>query len=103
MGTDPGLVGRLLATQFPSVAAGPVSVLGGGADHQVFAVGPDWAFRFPRRSGGVVWFERELVLMTTVRAALGTTVAGFEMCGRPTPLSRWGARAGTACPRGLWP
>lgn len=81
---DDQLVSTLVAEQFPDLATAEVSRLAAGSDHEVFAVGPKWVFRFPKRIERVAWLTRELDINATVSEVLGSKVPRVELVGTPS-------------------
>lgn len=81
------LVTALLRTQFPSLT-GEVRHLGTGWDNDVFAVGTDLAFRFPRRAAALPLLDRELAVLPHV-AGLGLAVPSPRFLGVPGASYPW--------------
>jgi aminoglycoside phosphotransferase (APT) family kinase protein len=87
---DEEIVSGLVATQFPDLGGQAVSRLGGGWDHELFCIGGEWVFRFPRRAERVPWLAREIqitVLVAETLAALSALPAAipvFERIGEPS-------------------
>jgi len=80
---DEELVAGLVASQFPDLAGREVTGLGAGWDHQLFCVGGEWIFRFPRRAERVAWLKREIGINRLVAGALGPRAPVFERIGEP--------------------
>jgi aminoglycoside phosphotransferase (APT) family kinase protein len=80
---DEEVVSSLVAAQFPDLAGREVRGLGAGWDHELFCVGGDWIFRFPRRAERVAWLTREIEINAVVAGALGPRVPVFERIGEP--------------------
>jgi aminoglycoside phosphotransferase (APT) family kinase protein len=57
------LAARLVGERFGELAGAPVEPLGTGWDNNVFLVGGQWVFRFPRRSVAVPLIEREIAVL----------------------------------------
>jgi aminoglycoside phosphotransferase (APT) family kinase protein len=79
-----GIVTELVATQFPDLAAGRVRRFGAGWDHELFAVGTEWIFRFPRRAERVAWLTREIEILAVAGETLGSSIPCFELLGTPS-------------------
>jgi aminoglycoside phosphotransferase (APT) family kinase protein len=82
---DERVVAGLVASQFPDLAGAPVSRLGAGWDHELFAVGAEWILRFPRRQERVAWLLRERAVVALAAQAAGGMVPVFELAGKPAP------------------
>jgi len=67
---DEPLVRRLIADQFPELAAAPLLRLAEGWDNVVWLVDERWAFRFPHRTMGAELLEREVRVLPRLAAAL---------------------------------
>lgn len=80
---DEALAASLIGEQFPALAQLGVRRLGEGWDNEVYAVGDDWLFRFPKRADTVQWLEREDVILRLVAGRIGVQVPRFELRGRP--------------------
>jgi aminoglycoside phosphotransferase (APT) family kinase protein len=80
---DEEIVAGLVAAEFPDLAGQEVTEFGTGWDHQLFCVGSEWIFRFPRRAERVAWLTREIEINTLVAGALGPRVPVFERIGQP--------------------
>lgn len=78
------LVASVVGRQFPDLDAGDVRLVGSGWDNDVYLVGGEWAFRFPRRAESIPWLEREVEIMPAVEAALPGLVPRFRYFGQPT-------------------
>jgi aminoglycoside phosphotransferase (APT) family kinase protein len=83
-GLDAALVSELIAAQFSGLDATPVRRFGEGWDHDLFAAGPEWIFRFPKRAERVPWLMRELEVLAVVGPRLGSVVPLFELVGLPS-------------------
>lgn len=81
---DAATVAHLVSEQFPVLAGGTVRWLGAGWDNELFTVGSDWIFRFPKRSERVPWLRREVEIMTVVGEVMGALVPRFEFIGEPS-------------------
>ncbi len=84
------LARELIAAQFPSLASTEIEALGSGWDNDVFAVGGEWVFRFPRREIALPLLEAECNLLPVIAEHLPLPV--------PVPIYR--GEASTAYP---WP
>ena len=81
---DEEIVSGLLAAQFPDLADQTVTRYGAGWDNQLFRVGDEWIFRFPRRAERVPWLVREMEIMAIVGETLAPAVPSFERVGAPS-------------------
>lgn len=81
---DEEVVSGLVAVQFPQLASGEVSGLGHGWDHELFSVGAEWIFRFPKRAERVPWLLRETEILAVLAESVGPLVPCFEWLGRPS-------------------
>lgn len=81
---DATVVETLLAEQFPDLAGRPVRRWSAGWDNELFMVGDDVVFRFPKRAERVRWLIREIALMPVAADALGDLVPAFEWYGEPS-------------------
>ena len=81
---DPELVSGVVAAQFPELAGAPVRPFGAGWDNELYSVGANWIFRFPKRAEVVPWLEREIEITARVGVALGPAVPRFEHIGAPS-------------------
>jgi aminoglycoside phosphotransferase (APT) family kinase protein len=79
-------VSGVVAAQFPELADGPVRLFGAGWDNELYSVGADWIFRFPKRAARVPWLTREIEITAVVSTALGPVVPRFEHVGAPSEL-----------------
>jgi hypothetical protein len=84
---DEEIVSGLVAAQFPDLGGQAVTRLGCGWDHEVFCVGGEWIFRFPRRAERVPWLIREIQITALVDETLGALGA----LGAPGALGALGA------------
>ncbi|QDU66024.1 phosphotransferase [Engelhardtia mirabilis] len=87
---DVRLARALIDEQFPDLADWPLTLLGSGWDNTVFALGPKWVFRFPRRQLAVGLLESERRCLPQMSRLLPLAV--------PVPLF-----IGAAGPRFPWP
>jgi aminoglycoside phosphotransferase (APT) family kinase protein len=78
---DAATVAELIASQFPDLAGAPARAFGGGWDHDLFTVGSDWIFRFPKRADRVDWLVREIEINGLVASALGSRTPVFDHIG----------------------
>jgi aminoglycoside phosphotransferase (APT) family kinase protein len=93
--TDPSLVQRLVAGQFPQWADLPVEpVFPLGTDNANYRLGSDKLVRLPRQPGKVEGLERELEWLPVVAAALPVPV--------PCPLGRGEPAEGFPFPWGVF-
>lgn len=76
----------VVAAQFPDLAGAPVRRFGAGWDNELYTVGSDWIFRFPKRAERVPWLTREIRIMAVVGGALGRAVPRFERIGVPSQI-----------------
>jgi len=83
---DGDLVARLIAHQFPDLAGSEVRPLGAGWDNELFTVGVEWIFRFPKRAERVPWLVREIELMAIVSETVGSMAPRFGRFGVPSPM-----------------
>ena len=81
---DEEIVSRLIATQFPDLAGRAVSRYGSGWDNQLFRVGGEWIFRFPRRAERVPWLVREIEIMAIANETMAHAIPVFERAGVPS-------------------
>ena len=81
---DEAMVAELVGGQFPDLAHRPVTRLGAGWDNEVFAVGPDLVFRFPKRADQVSRQTREVQVLSLVEEGLGPLVPHLCCLGRPS-------------------
>jgi aminoglycoside phosphotransferase (APT) family kinase protein len=81
---DEKIVSGLIAAQFPDLAGRTVTRYGAGWDNQLFRVGGEWIFRFPRRAERVPWLVREMEIMPIVAETLAPAIPLFERAGVPT-------------------
>ncbi|HXW46106.1 MAG TPA: aminoglycoside phosphotransferase family protein [Streptosporangiaceae bacterium] len=86
---DAGLVSELVAAQFGALAGTPVRSFGSGWDHDLFSVGPEWIFRFPKRADRVPWLLREIEILSVAGSRLGSLVPRFELIGAPSGRFRY--------------
>lgn len=83
---DAQVVSGVVAAQFPELAGAPVRLFGVGWDNELYSVGVDWIFRFPKSAERVPWLTREFQIMAVVGPVLGSTVPQFERVGAPSDL-----------------
>ncbi len=81
---DEPLAERVISEQFPDLAELPVRRWDEGWDNEVYLVGDDWVFRFPKRAGTVEWLERERQILELVARATDVAVPRFERFGQPS-------------------
>jgi aminoglycoside phosphotransferase (APT) family kinase protein len=80
---DEQVVSGLVAAQFPDLAGRPVARYGAGWDNELFCVGGEWIFRFPRRAERVPWLVREIEIMAVAAETLAPAIPVFERFGTP--------------------
>jgi aminoglycoside phosphotransferase (APT) family kinase protein len=81
---DEEIVSGLIAAQFPDLAGRAVTRYGAGWDNQLFRVGSDWIFRFPRRAERVPWLVRETEIMAIANETMAPAIPVFERAGAPS-------------------
>lgn len=81
---DEDIVSGLIAAQFPDLAGRTVTRYGAGWDNQLFRVGDEWIFRFPRRAERVPWLVREMQIMSIAAETLAPAIPLFERAGVPS-------------------
>jgi aminoglycoside phosphotransferase (APT) family kinase protein len=86
---DETLVRRLLADQFPQLAAAPLRRLAEGWDNTVWLVDDRWAFRFPHRTLGAQVIEREVRVLPRLAAALPAPISAPVYVGHPDAGYPW--------------
>jgi aminoglycoside phosphotransferase (APT) family kinase protein len=72
--------------QFPELGAAPIEWVGAGWDNDVYLVGGEWIFRFPRRRVVADGLPTEIDFMPIIAEALADCnlrVPSFEKLGRP--------------------
>src|SRR4030095_4655807 len=80
---------RLVAEQFPELAALPVRLLGAGWDNTVFVAGEEWVFRFPRREVVLPGFRLEIELLPELAPRLPIPIPVPEHIGAPSEAFPW--------------
>ncbi len=55
-----------------------------GWDNELFTVGADLVFRFPKRAERVPWLLREIEIMPTIAEASGSLMPRFDYLGQPS-------------------
>lgn len=83
---DKAIAERVIADQFPDLRNLPVRHWDEGWDNEVYLVGEDWVFRFPKRADTVAWLEREDALLRLVAEETDIHVPRFERFGDPSEL-----------------
>lgn len=83
---DVQVVSAVVAAQFPDLAGAPVRLFGAGWDNELYSVGPEWIFRFPKRAERVPWLRREIQIMAVAGSALGPAIPRFERSGTGSDL-----------------
>ena len=86
---DSGLAQRLVAEQFPELAALPIRLLGSGWDNTVFGLGADWVFRFPRKEVIVSFLETEIEVLPALAPLLPIAVPVPRHIGIPSEAFPW--------------
>ena len=86
---DSGLAQRLVAEQFPELAALPIRLLGSGWDNTVFGLGADWVFRFPRKEVIVSFLETEIEVLPALAPLLPVAVPVPQHIGIPSDAFPW--------------
>jgi aminoglycoside phosphotransferase (APT) family kinase protein len=86
---DSALASRLVAEQFPELAAERVRLLGSGWDNTVFAVGDEWVFRFPRKEVIVPFLETEIDVLPDLAPLLPVPIPVPEHIGVPSEAFPW--------------
>ncbi len=81
---DAALVSDLVSEQFPTLENRQARPLAAGWDNELFMLGENWVFRFPKRAERVPWLLRETQIMPLMAEALGAMVPRFEYVGRPS-------------------
>jgi aminoglycoside phosphotransferase (APT) family kinase protein len=81
---DEEIVSGLIAVQFPDLADRAVTRYGAGWDNQLFRVGDEWIFRFPRRAERVPWLVREIEIMAIAAETMAPAIPAFERFGVPS-------------------
>jgi aminoglycoside phosphotransferase (APT) family kinase protein len=76
-----GIAAGVIGAQFADLAGAAVASFGAGWDHELFTVGDEWIFRFPKRAERVPWLEREIQINAIAAAAVGRSVPLFERIG----------------------
>ena len=86
---DSSLARRLVAEQFPELAALPIRLLGSGWDNTVFGVGEEWVFRFPRKQVIVRFLETEIEVLPLLAPLLPVAVPVPQHIGVPSEAFPW--------------
>lgn len=81
--TSPGVLRRLIDTQFPELAAARIEPLAVGWDNAAFRVGDEWIFRLPRRKLGARCMEFELRWLPDLAPSIPARISAPEKIGRP--------------------
>jgi aminoglycoside phosphotransferase (APT) family kinase protein len=85
----PELAARLIAGQFPAVAASRVELLATGWDNTAFLVDARWLFRFPRREVALPGIRREIALLPWLAGRLPLAVPAPEFIGEQSEAFGW--------------
>jgi aminoglycoside phosphotransferase (APT) family kinase protein len=101
---DEALARRLIARQFPELAALSVEPYGVGWDNTAFVVGRRWVFRFPRRTIAVALVETECAILPALAPRLPLPLPVPVYLGRPGqdypwPFAGYRELAGTTADR----
>jgi aminoglycoside phosphotransferase (APT) family kinase protein len=83
---DAGLAARLIADQFPDLGQYEIRWFAEGWDNELYVVGSEWLFRFPKRADVVPWLIRELDIMRVAVETFGSLVPRFERVGAPSDV-----------------
>ena len=95
---DTTLAQRLVAEQFPALAALPVRLLGAGWDNTVFVVGDEWVFRFPAQRGRAAGLPRlEIELLPELAPLLPFPIPVPEHIGVPSEAFRGRSSGRVSC------
>ncbi len=86
---DPALARRLIASQFPELAALPVREFGEGWDNVAYLVGKRHVFRFPRRSISAELMATELCVLPAIAPDLPLPVPVPRFAGVASEEFRW--------------
>jgi hypothetical protein len=88
--TDPSLVSRLLADQFPQWADLPIEpVESSGTDNAIYRLGDDMAVRLPRVSGGTATIDKELRWLPELAPLLPVAISQPLAKGSPGQAYPW--------------
>jgi aminoglycoside phosphotransferase (APT) family kinase protein len=88
--TDPSLVRRLLADQFPQWADLPIDpVDSSGTDNAIYRLGEDMAVRLPRIPGGTGTIDKELRWLPKLAPLLPVAISQPLAKGSPGPGYPW--------------
>src|SRR6476646_5292758 len=88
--TDPSLVRRLLADQFPQWADLPIDrVESSGTDNAIYRLGEDMAVRLPRVAGGTGTIDKELRWLPELAPLLPVAISQPLAKGSPGPGYPW--------------
>lgn len=84
MDTDPGMVARLLAAQFPELATLPIErVPSPGTDNALYRIGDDWVARLPRIDWALGQGEKERLWLPKLAPHLPLTLPVQIAQGQP--------------------
>lgn len=83
------LAGRLIARQFPELAALPVGAFGEGWDNVAYLAGERWIFRFPRRSVSAELMATELRVLPAIAPDLPLPIPVPRFTGVASDEYRW--------------
>lgn len=86
---DEPLVRRLLQSQYPEFADGPVRLLGEGWDCSAWLAGDDWVFRLPRRQAGADCLENEIRVLPEIVGRLPSMISAPELIGQSGESFPW--------------
>ena len=88
--TDPSLVSRLLADQFPQWAGLAIDPVGSsGTDNAIYRLGEDMAVRLPRIPGGTGTIDKELRWLPTLAPLLPVAISQPLAKGMPGQGYPW--------------
>ena len=79
----------ILSTSFPRFRGRHVAFLGEGWDFQVFKVGADWLFRFPKREESAARLTKEYRLLSDLKAWLSLPVPNYQYYCESHEGSSW--------------
>jgi aminoglycoside phosphotransferase (APT) family kinase protein len=86
---DEALARRLIAEQFPDLAADELTLLGEGWDTMVWLVDGRWVFRFPRRTIVVSGLQLEMRYLAEMADRLPLPIPRPTFLGQPSEAFTW--------------
>jgi aminoglycoside phosphotransferase (APT) family kinase protein len=86
---DEALARRLIATSFPDVDPGRLTLLAQGWDNALWIGDDGWAFRFPQRELGVRGLEREIEVLPRLAPLLPLPIPGPILLGAASGDYPW--------------